>query len=193
MPWEKTFDIDEAIDRAMDVFMAKGYQATSLSDLMNTIGIQKGSFYNAFGSKRKLFSQCLLKYDREQHRATLTELENLGDPIAAISSLFDKLIEQSLADKDRKGCLLINTALDLPNQDTDTVNAVKKSLAVIETFFKNQIELGHELGSIPKNRDSKTTAKGLTALVAGLRLLSRGVYSHGDLKAIKLQALDLIS
>ncbi len=192
MPWEKSFDIDVSIDRAMNVFMVKGYEATSLNDLMSAIGIQKGSFYNAFGSKKKLFCQCLLKYDREQHRATLGELKKIEDPVVAISTLFDKMITQSIADKDHKGCLLINTALDLPNQDADIVKAVKKSLSVIETFFKDQIKLGHQTGSIPKSKDPTVTAKGLMALVAGLRVLSRGAYSHSDLKAIKSQALNLI-
>ena len=56
MPWEKTFDIDEAIDRATEVFWAKGYEATSLADLIKATGVNKGSFYNAFGSKKKLFT-----------------------------------------------------------------------------------------------------------------------------------------
>ncbi|MGB1215804.1 MAG: TetR/AcrR family transcriptional regulator, partial [Pikeienuella sp.] len=55
MPWEKSFDLDDATDKAAAVFWAKGYEATSISDLVAAMGINKGSLYNAFGDKRRLF------------------------------------------------------------------------------------------------------------------------------------------
>ena len=192
MPWEKSFDIDQAVDRATNVFWAKGYEATSLSDLLKATGINKGSFYNAFGSKKKLFIQGLLKYALEQHRATLARLSALEDPILALSTLFDALIAQSESDTERKGCFLINTALDLPNQDEDTRRIVSSALAEIEAFFKQQIELGHHTGAFPKHVNSATASKGLLGLVVGLRVLARGVYDQADLQAIKKEAMGLV-
>jgi len=192
MPWEKTFEIDDAIDRATQVFWAKGYQATSLADLLKVIGINKGSFYNAFGSKKKLFTQSLLKYEREQRRDTLAELEKLQDPVLAINKLFDALIEQSLKDTEKKGCFLINTALDLPNHDDDIKQAVKKGLKDTESFFEQQVALGISTGSIPKRVNPEVTAKGLLTLLVGLRVLARGVFDRTSLDAIKSQAIDLI-
>ena len=193
MPWEKAFDVDEAIDRATEIFWAKGYEATSLSDLLKATGINKGSFYNAFGSKKQLFTLSLLKYEREQHRATLYRLSQLEDPVAAITNLFDALIAQSLGDEEKKGCLLVNTALDLPNLDEDTGDTVKSGMADIEAFFKQQIELGHQTGAIPKSVNPAVASIGLVALVVGLRVLARGVFSKDQLQAIKSQAIDLIS
>ena len=193
MPWEKAFDVDEAIDRATEIFWAKGYEATSLSDLLKATGINKGSFYNAFGSKKQLFTLSLLKYEREQHRATLHRLSQLEDPVAAITNLFDALIAQSLGDEEKKGCLLVNTALDLPNLDEDTGDTVKSGMADIEAFFKQQIELGHQTGAIPKSVNPAVASIGLVALVVGLRVLARGVFSKDQLQAIKSQAIDLIS
>lgn len=192
MPWEKSFDIDEAIDNATKVFWAKGYEATSLSDLLKATGINKGSFYNAFGSKKNLFTQSLLKYDREQRRATFAQLKAIEDPVVAITTLFDGLIAQSLSDGERKGCLLVNTALDLPNHDEDTKKTIKRGFVEAEAFFKEQIELGHETGAIPATVDADAAAKGLVTLVVGLRVLARGVFDHAALQAIKSQALALI-
>ncbi len=192
MPWEKSFDTDLAIDRATKVFWAKGYEATSLADLLKAIGINKGSFYNAFGSKKKLFTLSLLKYDREQRKETLAQLSALENPVTALTTLFDGLIDQSLADKDQKGCLLVNTALDMPNHDEDTKQTIKKGFADFEAFFKQQIELGHETGAISKNVDADTTAKGLLSLVVGLRVLARGTFNASGLNAIKSQAIELI-
>ncbi|TQV86474.1 TetR/AcrR family transcriptional regulator [Aliikangiella coralliicola] len=192
MPWEKNFNIDDAVDRATEVFWAKGYEATSLADLLQAIGINKGSFYNAFGSKKKLFTQSLLKYEREQRRDILAELESLEDPVLAINKLFDALIEQSLTDKDKKGCFLVNTALDLPNHDIDTQKTVKKGLKGSESFFERQIKSGIQTGAIPKTIDPGICAKGLLALLVGLRVLARGVFDKTSLMAIKKQAIDLI-
>jgi len=192
MPWEKTFDIDDAIDRATGVFWAKGYEASSLADLLKAIGINKGSFYNAFGSKKKLFTQSLLKYEREQRRDTLADLEQLEDPVAAIGELFDALIEQSLTDTEKKGCFLVNTALDLPNHDSDIATAVKKGLKDTESFFERQVALGISTGAIAKHINPDVTATGLLTLLVGLRVLARGVFDHASLKAIKVQAMGLI-
>ncbi len=192
MPWEKSFDIDQAVDRAQHVFWAKGYEATSLADLLKAMGINKGSFYNAFGSKKKLFTQSLLKYDREQRKAALTQLSALNDPIVAFTTLFDGLIAQSLSDDERKGCMLVNTALDLPNHDKDTEKTVKKGLSDFEVFFREQIELGHKTGAIPERVDVTETARGLVTLVVGLRVLARGVFNADGLQAIKSQALCLV-
>jgi TetR/AcrR family transcriptional repressor of nem operon len=192
MPWEKNFDTDEAIDKATQVFWAKGFEATSLADLLKEMGINKGSFYNAFGSKKSLFTQSLLKYDREQRRQVLEQLSSLQDPILAINTLFDALVEQSLADVERKGCFLVNTALDLPNHDEDIQKTVKKGLNDFEAFFEQQVRLGISTGAIPDRVNITVTAKGLLTLVVGLRVLARGVFDQASLTAIKTQARDLI-
>ena len=160
MPWEKSFDVDDILDRATGVFWAKGYEATSLTDLIKATGINKGSLYNAFGSKKGLFTKALLKYDREQRQAMLAQLAVMDDPVAAINALFDGLIAQSLADKEHKGCLLVNTALDLPNHDKDIEKTVKASMRDFEAFFEQQLELGHSTGAIPTHVDTKVTAQG---------------------------------
>lgn len=192
MPWEKTFDLDDAVNRATEVFWAKGYEATSLADLLKAIGINKGSFYNAFGSKKKLFVQSLLKYELEQRHDVLAELESLKDPVLAINKLFDALIEQSLADNDKKGCFIVNTALDLPNHDSDIEKVVKKGLKDTESFFEQQITLGVQAGTIPRYVDPEVGAKGLLTLLVGLRVLARGVFDQSSLAAIKTQAMGLI-
>jgi TetR/AcrR family transcriptional repressor of nem operon len=192
MPWEKTFDTDNAIDRATEVFWAKGYESTSLADLLKATKINKGSFYNAFGSKKALFTQSLLKYDQEHRGDMLTQLSALQDPIVAISTFFDLLLQESLNDTECKGCFLINTALDLPNHDDDIQVIVKKGLQELEDFFEQQITLGLSMGSIPSTVQASATAKSLLAMLVGLRVLTRGVSDTDSLTTIKSQALNLL-
>ena len=192
MPWEKSFDVDKAVDNATEVFWAKGFESTSLADLVKATGVNKGSFYNAFGSKKKLFTTSLLKYEKEQRQDVLQQLESLHDPVQAISRLFDALIEQSKSDSDKKGCFLVNTALDLPNHDPAIQEAVKIGLKGTETFFKQQLISGLASGQLPEKVDPMRDAKGLLTLLVGLRVLARGVFDEEDLQSIKDQALNLI-
>ena len=193
MPWEKTFDIDDAVDRATQVFWEKGYESSSLADLIKATGVNKGSFYNAFGSKKKLFTQSLLKYEREQRRDTLAAFEALNSPTLAIEKLFDALIAQSLADEKKKGCFLVNTALDLPNHDEDIQETVKKGLKGTESFLERQLQNGIDNGVIKNKVEPAREAKGLLTLLIGLRVLARGVFDQANLEVIKFQAMRLIS
>jgi TetR/AcrR family transcriptional repressor of nem operon len=75
MPWEKSFDEDEAVGKAMNVFWEKGFEPASMADLIAGTGITRGSLYNAFGGKEQLFVKALQKYDKDKRRARLAELE----------------------------------------------------------------------------------------------------------------------
>ncbi len=192
MPWVKSFDVDAALDRATRVFWSKGYEATSVSDLTEAMQINKGSLYNAFGNKSALFNQVLLKYDRENRRAALKQLEAIEDPLVAIRTLFDALIAESEADGERKGCLLVNTALDLPNQSEEVQRLVTSALLEFEAFFERLIERAKSRKQVPQDLDVNEAAKSLLTQVVGLRVLARGVFDSQSLRAIGAQALERI-
>ncbi len=193
MPRNKEFDIDAAVKQAQRVFWMKGYEATSMNDLTEAMGLNKGSVYNAFGSKQELFTTVLLKYDLDNRQKSLEYLESLDDPHAALKKLFDGLIAESQADTEKKGCLLVNTALELPNHSSNVRDLVSSALNSFEEFFQKQILLGQKQGTIPQTVQAKKTAKSLLAMVVGLRVLARGVFDVSDLRAIKRDALGLIS
>lgn len=192
MSREKLFDVDDALDRAADVFWAKGYQAASMADLINGMGINKGSLYNAFGSKKELFKRVLIKFEQDHQIPTLARLEALDDPVAAISTLFDSLIAQSVTDAEKKGNLIVNTALELPNHDEDVGEIVRSATGRLEAFFKGLVELGQQRGDIGKDINAEITAKSLLTLTVGLRVLARGTFDATGLLAIKSSALTLI-
>lgn len=193
MPWEKSFDVSDAVENAMKQFWSKGYAATSLTDLIKATGINKGSLYNAFGDKRRLFVKALLNYDRDHRRAVLTQLENLDDPRGAIRTLFDGLVKESLGDKEKKGCLLVNTALELPAHDKEIQTIVTSGLRDFEAFFQRLIKLGQARTEIPDAVEPDAAAKTLVALVVGMRVLARGAFDEPSLKAIAEQAQRVIS
>ena len=192
MPWEKTFDIDDVLEAAMNVFWAKGYDETSMSDLTSAMGINKGSLYNAFGSKKALFIAALKKYDEEKRRQILGKLSEMHDPAQAIATLFDGMIQQCIEGPEYKGCFLINTSLKLSHHDKEVQVIVKEGLRKTEQFFEDCLNRIKERDKTTSIEDSKHTAKILTTLVVGFRVLSRGVFDEASLRAIKKEALQLI-
>jgi TetR/AcrR family transcriptional regulator, transcriptional repressor for nem operon len=193
MPWQKSFNIDEAVELAMQVFWEKSYTGASISDLVNAIGIKRGSLYNAFEGKQDLFVKSLLKYDREHRRAGLIQLESNCEPREAICTLFEAMVSQSISDKDKKGCFLVNTALELPSHTKEVSAIVRAGFQEIENFFERLIKRGQKKSEIPKSIDPNDTAKALLGLVVSIRVLARGAFNETELRIIAQQATRLIS
>lgn len=193
MPWEKTFDESDVIEKAMHVFWEKGYAATSISDITEATGVKRGSLYNAYDGKEDLFMRSLLKYDREQRKQQLLQLAAVKDPREAIVMFFDYCVKESLQDPGKKGCLLVNTALDYSLHDDEVQNVVSNAMKELTTFFEKQIKRGRENGGIPGSVEPRPTARALIALLAGLRVLGRGTFGKTALHQISDQAKRLIS
>ena len=193
MPWEKSFDEDVVVGKAMNVFWEKGYEATSINDLIEGTGIGRGSLYNAFGGKQALFVRALAKYHAENHRATLSELEARDDPLAAIRGLFSAVLQETVEDKSKKGCFLINTTLELWAHDDKTRSVIKKGHDETIAFFRRCIEVAQARGDIPASVDPLPTAKMLLSLMIAIRVLGRGAFDEGDLREIAAQAERLLA
>ena len=193
MPWEKNFDEDTVLGRAVEVFWAKGYEATSMTDLVAAMGINKGSLYNTFGNKKQLFTRAFLRYDRNERQALLARLEEMDDSFSAIATLFDEFIAQSERDTGRKGCLVVNTALELPNHPADIQALVSAALEDFERFFQRTIRRGQERGQINRDLDAAQAATGLLNQAVGLRVLARGAVPPERLRAVRTQALESIA
>jgi len=193
MPWKKNFDVEEAVESAMQVFWEKGYKATSIADLTEATGVQRQSLYNAIGDKRSLFVRSLLKYDGEKCRTLLASLEARGTPKDSIQALFAAAIEQCKGDELKRGCFLVNTALELQGHDEEVTHLVSSAIEEFRVFFKRLIDHGKVRGEISKALDTDATASGLLAGLMGLRVLARGAVSEAVLQQAADQTLRLIA
>lgn len=192
MPWEKTFEESDVIEQTMALFWEKGYAATSISDITAATGIKRGSLYNAFNGKEDLFLQALLKYDNERRRKVLRQLESLDDPREAIYRFFDRIVETSLADPHRRGCMLVNTSLDYGQHTEAAQKVVTDAFKELTDFFERLIERGQTRGDIPQTVAPVTTANALLAYLVGIRVLGRGVVGEGPLREMAESAKGLI-
>lgn len=193
MPWEKTFDENDAIEKAMRVFWEKGFESASIADLIAGTGINRGSLYNAFGGKRPLFVKALLKYEQDIRRSMLARLEALDDPKQAICDLFDGIVAESVADTEKKGCFVINTASEISVHDGEVNEIVANGFREFEAFFRRSIEVGQARGNIPEKLDPEASAKTLMALIVAIRVLGRGIFSESALQTIADEAKQIVA
>ena len=193
MPWEKSFDEDLVLEKAMQVFWRKGFDSASMANLIEETGINRGSIYNAFGGKRALFVKALLKYDLVNRRATLARLEALDEPKKAICDFFDSIVVSTVADVERKGCFLFNTVSESGLHDAEVNAIVANGLREIEGFFRRSIEVGQTRGDIRQDVNPESKAKAMLALALAIRVLGRGGYSEAGLLAIAAEAKQLIA
>ncbi|ROO89985.1 TetR family transcriptional regulator [Actinocorallia herbida] len=169
----RQFDSDSAVERAMQVFWRKGYGATTPQDLVDELGIGKGSLYNAFGSKHALFEKALLRYRDSQTEALVAMLEEGGPVKERLRKVLMFLVELDLADPDRRGCMAVNTVAELGESDESAMRLVRRMLDRTEEAFRAVVEEGRRDGEIAADVDARAVGSLLLNTVVGLRLICR--------------------
>ncbi|WP_431923575.1 TetR/AcrR family transcriptional regulator [Nonomuraea jabiensis] len=169
----KQFDPDVAVEHAMQVFWRKGYASTTPQDLVDALGIGKGSLYNTFGSKHALFEAALSRYRDSQAAALIEMLDEPGPVKDRLRRALRSLSEMDLADPDRRGCMAVNTAAELGQSDESAAQLVRRMLDRTEDAFSALVEEGRRTGEIAADRDARAAGSLLLNTVVGMRLLAR--------------------
>ncbi len=169
----RTFDEGGAVDRAMDVFWRKGYRGTTPQELADAIGVGKGSLYNAFGSKRELFTRALDRYRDQQAVLVDQALEAPGPIKERIAGALELMIDLNFADPDRRGCLAVNTAAELAGFDEDATERVRAMFERTTNTFLDVIRIGQATGEIRPELDPEALATHLLTTLVGVQLLSK--------------------
>lgn len=185
MPWEKRFDVDQTLVRAMETFWSHGYEATSMQDLVNATGVNRASLYATYGDKRELFLTALKRYDGEVRQRLLDELARTRPPAEAIGAVFDKFIDQTRAQGGNWGCFIVNTALELAAHDREIAGLVNIAQDEIEGFFLAMIRKGQQSGQFDASRDATVLAHQTLASLLGLLVMIRSRPDQDYLDAVR--------
>jgi TetR/AcrR family transcriptional repressor of nem operon len=188
----KEFDEQRAIEAAVDCFWARGYGATSVRDLADSMGIGSASLYNAYGDKRALFARSLERYANSSMRERIARLEKRHQPKEAIRAFLAEIIDRSLKDPDRRGCLLVNSALDVAPHDAKIGRVVAGYLDELRGFFRRNLEAARKAGQVPRNLDPDDVSSHLLGVVLGIRVLARTGAKRRLLEGVARPALNLL-
>ncbi|MEZ0259481.1 MAG: TetR/AcrR family transcriptional regulator [Alphaproteobacteria bacterium] len=187
----REFNTDEALDHALKVFWAKGYEGASLPDLTEAMGINRPSLYAAFGNKEELFRKALDRYTEE---AKKKRDEILSEPKVrvALEKMLYGIADGSACPKSPRGCLLVQGALSCG----DAAQSVKMELAQRraqgEAAIRRRLEKALAEGDLPSSASAADLARFITCVIQGMAVQSASGASAEDLRAVAAWALKAI-
>jgi TetR/AcrR family transcriptional repressor of nem operon len=187
----RAFDEEAVLDAATACFWHRGYAATSVRDLADSMRLTPPSLYNAFGDKAALFALVL---DRYVERVIVPRIDRLATepPLEAVRRFLAELVDRAVTDPERRGCLLVNAAVELAAHDETLAATIRKHLARIERFFRKAIQEAQAQGSLSASARADDLAHLLLSVVVGIRVLARARPERALLDGIVRTALATI-
>ncbi len=168
----REFDEATVLDAAMACFWTRGYEATSVRDLAAAMGLTGASLYNTFGDKRSLYRAALDRYVAQSFGDRVGRFEALPAR-EAVAGFFAEIVARSLDDADRKGCMLVNAALEVAPHDPEFQRVVNDVLHQVEGFFVRCAARGQADGTVSAAQSAADTGRHLLAILVGVRVLAR--------------------
>jgi TetR/AcrR family transcriptional regulator, transcriptional repressor for nem operon len=188
----REFDEAVALEAAIACFWSRGYEATSVRDLAENMGLSAPSLYNAYGDKHALFVQALEHYLDRSMRERIERLENSLPPKQAIRKFIGEIIDHSVNDRERRGCFLVNSALEVAPHDKRLGGLIADRLAELEAFFGRLIRKAQAEGTVPRKPVAKDLARLLLGVVLGIRVLARVRPERVSLESLARPVLALL-
>lgn len=187
----KGFDREEALERAMRCFWARGYDATSLDDLVRETGVGRQSLYNEFGDKRAIYLAALERYAESENEHLVTVVQEAASGRAAIAELLAAVIAQSTKDPD-KGCMLGNAAIEMAARDAQVKQCVTTSTGALVRAIERRLRRARDAGELAEDRDPQALARFFVATIAGLRMTAKTSNDRRILESIARVALGVL-
>ncbi|AIQ35976.1 TetR family transcriptional regulator [Paenibacillus sp. FSL R5-0345] len=171
MARSKEFEENEVLDKAMKLFWEQGYEKTSLTDLVEHMGVHRRSLYDTFGDKHTLFLKAMDRF-RDKVNAELTgEVKRSKTATEALQLIFSSIINGE--EDSPSGCLMVNSAVELAMRDTDVDLKSTESFTLSEQLFKDIILWGQQDGEFSSDYKADDLAEHLHSVCVGLRVMTR--------------------
>ena len=176
------FSREEALEKSMHLFWEKGYNGTSIQNLIDEIGIKPGSFYNTFNDKYSIFLEILNMYGDFVISYSRETLINDRSTVKNINVFFNDMA--SMPDFKKKGCLIIKTIVELAPKNKEVLGIINNILSELKLCFQKCLKRGQELGEISKDKDIKALSSFFVSATDGLILSGKTEISNREMKSI---------
>ncbi|WP_342722966.1 TetR/AcrR family transcriptional regulator [Bradyrhizobium sp. B097] len=169
----RSFDMEAAVERAMDVFWSRGYHATALPDLLRATKLSRGSLYAAFGDKHSLFLRALDRYIADALTRMDVELDPRKEPVAGLRAYLAGYVERASGANGRRGCLLVATVMELAGQDAEVGRRVAGFFKTMEARLSDVLSRAEAAGRLADSVEPASAARILVCFVWGLRVVAK--------------------
>jgi AcrR family transcriptional regulator len=185
----REFDADAALEKAMLLFWAKGYEGTSVADLTGMLGVSRPSLYAAFGDKRSLFLAVLKRYAGGPAGYVAAAL---GQPTAreVAEHLLKGAADLQASSRNPDGCLTVNGALACGSEGEPVRQALNEHRAGVVALLRRRFELAKGQYDLPKDSDPAALARFVAAVVYGMAVLASGGASRKELEQVIRTAMN---
>ncbi|MEZ4403689.1 MAG: TetR/AcrR family transcriptional regulator [Kofleriaceae bacterium] len=179
----REFDRDAVLDRAMELFWARGFDATSMSDLVDHVGIGRQSLYDTFGDKHALYLAALDRYRLERGSTPWHLLDD--QPLRpGLRALFTAVIDWLLADPDGKICMLVTAAAERCPRDAEVAARFCANATDVERRFVDRLTRARDAGELGRHHDVTALARYLASSLYGLQLTAKAQRDRASLASI---------
>lgn len=191
MAGTKQFEVREVLSRAMEVFWQRGYEATSIDDLVKATGINRGSIYGTFGDKKGLFLAAVDHYTEMFAAPLIAELSE-PDPRRALQGMFDAIIRRTSDLRFPRGCLYTNSALECPTAGDEIARRVTERVAELESAIYQNLRRAQLAGVLDGAYDSKALSRFFVGVVHGMNVLNKTAGDREVLSDVVRVAMSVI-
>ncbi|GAA3059285.1 TetR/AcrR family transcriptional regulator [Streptomyces roseofulvus] len=189
----KEFDPEAALQAALDLFWARGYEATSMADLVEHLGIGRASIYATFGNKHELYLKAMDRYLETRDPRLVEELSAPGPALPAVRALVRRFAAEATAEHERlNGCFVTNSAAELAPRDPLVAHRVELSWEQIETLLHAALTRARAQGELPEGRDPRTLSRMLLVLLQGIRVVGKASTDPARVRDAAEEALRLL-
>jgi len=185
----KTFEPDQALDAALDLFWRRGYEAASMAELQHVMGIGRQSIYDTFGDKHELFLKALDRYIDLNGRRLDQALLGDGPVLPALREHFNAMAHFLTPAGERPACLVTNTILERGHWDTMVSEVCKKNERNLLKTFEGALRRAVEGGEIDELDDPHSAALFLASMVYGMSVLAKNGASRKKLQSVAQRGL----
>ena len=169
----KDFNEEEVLEKALNIFWQKGYNGTSMQDLVDGLGISRSSMYDTYTDKYSLFIKSLERYRERTAREMMQMINQAASPKAVIKKIFQSVVTESLFDKVQRGCFLVNTCVENATHDKAVAKIVNENMQDFEDAFYHAIKKGQEIGEIMNRNDARALARFVINNINGIRISAK--------------------
>lgn len=194
----RKFDIDQAILDAQQMFWTHGYEATSITDLLEATGLQRGSLYKAFGDKHGLFLRTLSRYQEQAFEQLAQLLMSGKGPADGLNRWLQAIADGCPQNGPRAGCYMVNCTTELAPHDDQVAELIARNTQQVVALVEATVRAGQEAGELRRQPGAKEMARHLLLVVVGLSVegkagtpaSARKAQAEFALRLIQIQAED---